>query len=39
MLELEYLERMEFELLEQQLEDELDECVILYPWEEYDFAA
>jgi hypothetical protein len=39
MLELEYLERMERELLEEQLTDEWEECVILYPWEEYDFAA
>ena len=39
MLELEYLERMERELLEEQLTDEREECVILYPWEEYDFAA
>lgn len=38
MLEKDYLERMELELLEQQLED-AHECVILYPWEEYDYAA
>lgn len=37
MLEMDYLERMEQELLEQQT---MEACVIIaWPWDEYDEAA
>jgi len=40
MLEMDYLERMEMELLEEQLMEDWGACVIIaWPVDEYDYAA